>query len=236
MYAVDDVSPGDVLSHTEMCARENKNLQAGMHYRIAPTHSVLLMSTRKGAPYTDDVLEDGQVLVYEGHDVPRSEANPDPKTVDQPLFTPKGTPTQNGRFYRAAESFRNGESAVELVRVYEKVRPGIWVYNGVFRLADAWQESDGNRLVCKYRLEATDDETPASETSNGDLEHTRVIPSTVKREVWMRDGGQCVECGSDENLHFDHIIPYSLGGSSLTSENVQLLCAKHNLAKHDRIQ
>lgn len=51
MPLADVVAPGEVLSHTDMCARENKNLQAGMHYRIAPTHSVLLMSTRKGAPY-----------------------------------------------------------------------------------------------------------------------------------------------------------------------------------------
>jgi 5-methylcytosine-specific restriction endonuclease McrA len=37
-------------------------------------------------------------------------------------------------------------------------------------------------------------------------------------------------------LHFDHIIPYSLGGSSKDAENIQLLCAKHNLEKHDAIQ
>lgn len=68
------------------------------------------------------------------------------------------------------------------------------------------------------------------------LEATRVIPTAVKLEVWKRDKGRCVECGSIVNLHFDRIIPWSRGGSSLTAENVQLLCARHNLAKHDRIQ
>lgn len=68
------------------------------------------------------------------------------------------------------------------------------------------------------------------------VEPTRVIPTGVKLEVWKRDGERCVECGSIDNLHFDHIIPWSRGGSSLTAENVQLLCARHNLAKHDRIQ
>lgn len=37
------------------------------------------------------------------------------------------------------------------------------------------------------------------------------------------------------NLHFDHDIPFSKGGSSLTAENVRLLCAKHNLEKSDKI-
>ena len=48
--------------------------------------------------------------------------------------------------------------------------------------------------------------------------------------------GKCVVCGSTVNLHFDHIIPYSRGGSSLVAENIQLMCARHNLAKHDKIQ
>ncbi|MCK5258904.1 MAG: HNH endonuclease, partial [Thermoplasmatales archaeon] len=36
--------------------------------------------------------------------------------------------------------------------------------------------------------------------------------------------------------HFDHIIPYSKGGSSLVADNIQLLCTKHNLEKRDKIQ
>jgi hypothetical protein len=38
-----------------------------------------------------------------------------------------------------------------------------------------------------------------------------------------------------KNLHFDHDIPFSKGGSSLTAENVRLLRAKHNLEKSDKI-
>jgi hypothetical protein len=69
-----------------------------------------------------------------------------------------------------------------------------------------------------------------------DLEHNRVIPSDVKLAVWKRDRGQCVTCGSADNLHFDHVLPFSRGGSSLLTENVQLLCARHNLAKSNRIE
>lgn len=228
--------PGDVISHTEMCAHEGKNLQAGMHFRIAPTHSVLLMSTPTGAPYGDEVEGNGAVLIYEGHNVPRSKAVPDPGTVDQPLFTPKGTPTQNGRFYRAAEAARNGTTSPELVRVYEKIRSGIWVYNGVFRLVDAWQQESNGRQVCKFRLEATDDEVSGANPAELRDEPSRLIPTPVKREVWKRDQGQCRMCGASTELHFDHIIPFSRGGSSLVADNIQLLCARHNLEKRDRIE
>ena len=229
------MEPGDVISHTAMCAEEGKNLQAGMHFRISPDHSVLLMSTRPGAPYSDEVLEDGRVLIYEGHDEPRRKDGPDPKTVDQPLTTPSGTVTQNGRFYRAAEAARNGELPAERIRVYEKIRSGIWVFNGLFRLVDAWFAESGGRRVCKFRLEAMDEAVDAP-SAGAEILHTRVIPSGSKRAVWSRDGGRCQECGATDNLHFDHIIPFSRGGSSLVVENIQLLCARHNLQKHDRIE
>jgi len=63
----------------------------------------------------------------------------------------------------------------------------------------------------------------------------RVIPTSVKVEVWKRDGGLCVVCGATDELHFDHDLPYSKGGTSITAANVQLLCARHNLEKRDKI-
>jgi 5-methylcytosine-specific restriction endonuclease McrA len=65
--------------------------------------------------------------------------------------------------------------------------------------------------------------------------HNRMIPTSVKVEVWARDKGQCVLCGSKENLHYDHELPFSKGGTSLTAENVRILCAKHNLQKSNKI-
>jgi 5-methylcytosine-specific restriction endonuclease McrA len=67
------------------------------------------------------------------------------------------------------------------------------------------------------------------------LPHSRLIPTVVKIEVWKRDKGQCVLCGSKENLHYDHDLPFSKGGTSLTAENVKILCMKHNLKKTDKI-
>ena len=63
-----------------------------------------------------------------------------------------------------------------------------------------------------------------------------MIPSAVKLAVWKRDDGRCVVCGASDELHFDHVIPYSAGGSSITADNVQILCARHNLEKSDRIE
>lgn len=60
------------------------------------------------------------------------------------------------------------------------------------------------------------------------------IPRAVQREVWQRDGGRCVECSSKEKLCFDHIVPFSRGGSN-SVRNLQLLCEKCNLSKGNRI-
>lgn len=56
------------------------------------------------------------------------------------------------------------------------------------------------------------------------------IPEKVRIEVWRRDGGKCVKCGSREKLEYDHIVPVSLGGSN-TARNVELLCEKCNRSK-----
>jgi hypothetical protein len=56
------------------------------------------------------------------------------------------------------------------------------------------------------------------------------IADEVRLFVWQRDRGQCVKCGSNERLEFDHIIPVAKGGSS-TERNIQLLCERCNREK-----
>ena len=63
---------------------------------------------------------------------------------------------------------------------------------------------------------------------------SRRITQEVKDKVWNRDGGKCVECGSNENLEFDHIIPHSKGGAN-TYRNIQLLCEPCNRSKSAKI-
>jgi hypothetical protein len=230
------IQQGDVVSHYDMCQAERRNLQQGMNFRPGGRRSVILMSLRKGAPYADRIEEGGRVLIYEGHDEPRSPGAPDPKTVDQPEHTRYGRLNQNGQFARAAQRHRDRGDKPELVHVYEKIKPNIWTFNGVFRLVDAWKEPSDGRQVFKFKLELVDDPGADLRDAPQDLEHNRVIPSDVKLAVWKRDRGQCVTCGSADNLHFDHVLPFSRGGSSLLTENVQLLCARHNLAKSNRIE
>lgn len=59
---------------------------------------------------------------------------------------------------------------------------------------------------------------------------SRYVSQTTKKIVFARDGGMCQCCGSYYNLEYDHIMPYSCGGTSETS-NIQLLCLKCNRSK-----
>lgn len=229
------IAPGDVISYIEMCQREGTSLQRGMNFRLAGGMSVILMSLRRGAPYADRIEDNGRTLIYEGHDVPRAKGSPEPKTVDQPRCYPSGRLTQNGLFFDAAMHTARAGAPPERIRVYEKIHNGVWVFDGVFELRDAWIESVMQRKVFKFKLRLVEGLSNDNLRPEDDLPHNRLIPAAVKLEVWKRDKGKCVQCGSSENLHFDHIIPFSLGGSSLLAKNIQLLCAKHNLQKHDRL-
>jgi hypothetical protein len=226
----------EVISYQEMCARERASLQRGMNFGLHPGHSVILMSVRANAPYEDRFEDDGSTLIYEGHDHPKTANVPVPKVIDQPRTTPAGTLTQNGKFAQAAELHKRGEREAERVRVYEKIRPGIWSYNGVFHLVDAWLEESNGRKVFKFRLLAVGEEDLAEPSPARHPERRRIIPTHVKLAVWKRDHGKCVMCGAEDDLHFDHVIPYSRGGASMVAENVQLLCARHNLEKRDKIE
>lgn len=74
----------------------------------------------------------------------------------------------------------------------------------------------------------------AIETNLGREKTRRPLPDDVKLLCWSRDGGACVKCGSQSDLHFDHIIAFARGGSD-EAENIQLLCRNCNLAKSDRL-
>ena len=55
-----------------------------------------------------------------------------------------------------------------------------------------------------------------------------------KELAWNRGGGKCAQCSSNIRLEFDHIIPFSKGGSN-TYRNIQLLCEECNRKKTNQI-
>ena len=226
----------EIIPYLEMCRREGVSLQRGMNFGLGGNHSVILMSLRPNAPYEDELQDGGTVLIYEGHDEPRGPSIPDPKHMDQQEKTSSGRLTQNGLFYWAAQDTKQGKRPPERVRVYEKIRQGIWSYNGVFHLVDSWRQKANGRLVFKFKLIAVEGEENFYMPVQTDAVRRRVIPAHVKLEVWQRDGGKCVICGASDELHFDHIVPYSKGGTSVLADNIQLLCARHNIQKRDRIE
>ena len=120
--------------------------------------------------------------------------------------------------------------------MYEKIKTGIWSYNGVFHLVDSWRERDESRSVFKFKLLAVEGDEDFEQPVQVSVTRRRVIPTAVKLEVWKRDSARCAVCGATDELHFDHILPFALGGTSITAANVQLLCARHNLQKSDRIE
>lgn len=228
----------DILSYREMCDIEGvQTLQRGMNYRLNPHYTVILMSQRSNAPYQDKIHEDGITVEYEGHDVSRQSYQHNPKQEDQPAVLPSGRLTQNGLFIKAVKEYKNEKRKPELVKAYEKIMDGVWSLKGIFELIDYKIVNDGKRNVFRFILKLTNKSALGNKDYKKlEISHTRIIPSDVKKEVWKRDKGRCVICGETKNLHFDHDLPFSKGGTSLTVKNVRLLCVIHNLKKSGRIE
>lgn len=78
---------------------------------------------------------------------------------------------------------------------------------------------------------------PLTETK--ELRHiTRTIPRPLQFRVLKRDNQICRECGKnvqDDEIHFDHIIPWSKGGPT-EEHNIRLLCSECNRRKSDSFE
>ena len=62
----------------------------------------------------------------------------------------------------------------------------------------------------------------------------KALTNEIMSAVWARDEVMCVECGSTDDLQFDHMVPYSKGGSS-TVENLRILCQPCNSSRGNKI-
>ncbi|PIY02262.1 MAG: hypothetical protein COZ21_15075 [Bacteroidetes bacterium CG_4_10_14_3_um_filter_31_20] len=67
-----------------------------------------------------------------------------------------------------------------------------------------------------------------------EIAKSRYISESTLIEVFERDKGRCVLCGSTDDIEYDHIIPFSKGGSN-DAQNIRVLCRKCNRKKSNNI-
>jgi len=62
---------------------------------------------------------------------------------------------------------------------------------------------------------------------------SRYIPDDVRIAVFARDKGRCISCARADDLQYDHIVPFSRGGTT-TVDNLQLKCGRCNRRKSNK--
>jgi 5-methylcytosine-specific restriction endonuclease McrA len=83
---------------------------------------------------------------------------------------------------------------------------------------------------------AQKDTAKNNDSNKNQIQKSRTISLNLRIKVLSRDKFRCVFCGKSPatdigtQLHIDHIIPFSKGGTN-TIDNLQTLCEKCNLGK-----
>ena len=145
-----------------------------------------------------------------------------------------GRRTFDVRWSRAeveAIAAQQAESPVELVRDDERA---YWIFKDCFYWEDENLSADDVKALALQRIRKQDRRL-ANAHSLMRAEEAGQAPRPpasieIRRAVFERDRGRCVDCGGSFDLQYDHVIPFSLGGAT-TIENLQLLCADCNRGK-----
>jgi hypothetical protein len=166
-----------------------------------------------GKRYTDEECFENllQVWTHYGRQPQHDEMRLPPSTVGPKAYTRRW-----GTWLKALEAFVN------------KMNQG--------------DESGGASSSLDGTVPAKPEDTKKSQsrtTSDADI---RDIKLGLRWKVFQRDRFRCVKCGASpatdptcEQLHADHILPFSKGGKTVL-ENLQTLCQRCNLGKGSRLE
>jgi hypothetical protein len=201
-----------IISSAEVITREGVELHKSMNFRDDEFMLSVFLVLPREKGYADVWDDENQQFVFEGHDSTTVENG---KSVDQLAMYESGKLTDNGKFLKAANEFKDGVRKEPLqVQIYEKIDSGVWFDKVIFDLIDVRHISKGGRKVYKFYLTLADMSGRYDEHDPDRIE--RLIPAATKAEIWKRDKGRCVECLTESDLHF-------AGASSIS-----LKCAFHS--------
>ena len=205
------LKPTSILSGTELIEREGVDLKKGMNFRkdVWMTSVFLVLPSHDGE-YKDAWDEDTEMYTFEGHDSTTIEAGG--KSKDQLLMYADGRFTDNGKFYKAANEFKDRLRKEPMrIQVYEKLDAGAWFDKGIFDLVDARKAKEDGRVLIKFDLQ------PVGEGQDDAIFTERMLSVVAKAEVWKRDNGRCSKCKAQTGLRFIE---------EKKKHTVHLLCAK----------
>jgi 5-methylcytosine-specific restriction endonuclease McrA len=137
----------------------------------------------------------------------------------------------------AFEAMREAQKENPVAVVHNGKRT-LWHHHDCFYWEDEGLDADDVKALIHQRERRSQQKLQTARSlMNADAvgKPTRIpIPSELRRAVFERDGGRCVECESNFDLQYDHVLPVALGGAT-TVENLQLLCADCNRRKSDSL-
>ncbi|MFL5963580.1 MAG: HNH endonuclease [Gaiellaceae bacterium] len=114
----------------------------------------------------------------------------------------------------------------------------LWAFHDCFYWEDEGLDSDDVKALVYQRERRSQQKLQTARSlmrADEAGRPTRIpISSDLRRAVFERDGGRCVECDSNFDLQYDHVLPVALGGAT-TVQNLQLLCADCNRRKSDSL-
>jgi 5-methylcytosine-specific restriction endonuclease McrA len=108
-----------------------------------------------------------------------------------------------------------------------------------------WSWQDAIKAVFLDRVNVIDHYEQCVRSPNFEMQMPSVValkdfvpqnrtPAFTRFNLFLRDGFECVYCGSSDELTFDHVVPRRLGGKT-TWENIAAACSKCNLKKGGRL-